>query len=221
ALVYGGAGALGRAIVTHFQSKLPGWSVVSVDRAVNSDASLNITAPPGASWTDTRQLIASSLPKDTKHLDAIICVAGGWQGGSASSPDFLSSVETSLTQSVQTSAIAAALAAQYLRPHGGLLVLTGSHAALAPTPGMIGYGLAKAAVHHLVQSLGAPNSGMPEGAKAVAILPATLDTPANRAGMPKADFSSWTPVEEVAGKIGKWASGDEDIQSGSLVSLVT
>ena len=40
--------------------------------------------------------------------------------------------------------------------------------------GMIGYGLAKAAVHQLVQSLGAENSGMPTDSLAVAILPWVL-----------------------------------------------
>ena len=37
--------------------------------------------------------------------------------------------------------------------------------------GMIGYGLAKAAVHQLTQSLAQPSSGLPEGAVTVAILP--------------------------------------------------
>lgn len=37
--------------------------------------------------------------------------------------------------------------------------------------GMVGYGMAKAAVHQLCQSLAAKNSGMPPGAAAVAILP--------------------------------------------------
>lgn len=38
-------------------------------------------------------------------------------------------------------------------------------------PGMIGYGMAKAAVHQLCQSLAAKNSGMPADTAAVAILP--------------------------------------------------
>lgn len=40
--------------------------------------------------------------------------------------------------------------------------------------GMVGYGMAKAAVHQLCQSLAAKNSGMPPGAAAVAILPWVL-----------------------------------------------
>ncbi|KAG8003830.1 Dihydropteridine reductase [Nibea albiflora] len=64
--------------------------------------------------------------------------------------------------------------------------------------GMVGYGMAKAAVHQLCKSLAGKNSGMPSGAAAVAILPVTLDTPMNRKFMPDADFSSWTPLEYIA-----------------------
>lgn len=63
---------------------------------------------------------------------------------------------------------------------------------------MIGYGAAKAAVHHLTKSLSGKDSGLPTNAAAVAILPITLDTPMNRKWMPKADFSTWTPLEFVA-----------------------
>ncbi|KFQ82915.1 Dihydropteridine reductase, partial [Phaethon lepturus] len=64
--------------------------------------------------------------------------------------------------------------------------------------GMIGYGMAKGAVHQLCQSLAGASSGLPSGSAAVAILPVTLDTPANRKSMPDADFSSWTPLDFIA-----------------------
>lgn len=54
---------------------------------------------------------------------------------------------------------------------------------------MIGYGLAKAAVHHFIKSLANDSSGLPENSTVLAILPITLDTPSNRKWMPKADFS--------------------------------
>ncbi|XP_042181561.1 dihydropteridine reductase isoform X2 [Oncorhynchus tshawytscha] len=64
--------------------------------------------------------------------------------------------------------------------------------------GMVGYGMAKAAVHQLCQSLAGEDSGMPHGGVAVAILPVTLDTPMNRKFMPDADFGSWTPLEYIS-----------------------
>ncbi|KAI9217925.1 hypothetical protein BC828DRAFT_389993 [Blastocladiella britannica] len=217
ALVYGGAGALGRTIVAHFKSL--NWAVTSLDRAPNPDAttSVSLSSADGAtSW----EAIAKEAGTSVTDFDALVCVAGGWCGGNAAASDFVSSVETSVTQSIQTSAIAAHLAARHLRP-AGLLVLTGSHAALSPTAGMIGYGMAKAAVHHLVGSLGAPNGGLPAGAKAVAILPVTLDTPMNRKFMPDADFTSWTPLETVAQQIATWANNTAAVPSGTLYSVLT
>lgn len=58
--------------------------------------------------------------------------------------------------------------------------------------------MAKAAVHQLTQSLGGQGSGLPNGSTAVAILPVMLDTPMNRKWMPKADTSTWTPLEYLA-----------------------
>ena len=50
----------------------------------------------------------------------------------------------------------------------GLVVLTGALGALDETPGMISYGIAKAAVHQLVLSYA---DGLPNGADICAILP--------------------------------------------------
>lgn len=63
---------------------------------------------------------------------------------------------------------------------------------------MIGYGLAKSAIHQLTKSLSGKDSGLPENSLVVSILPITLDTPMNRKWMPNADFTSWTPLQYVA-----------------------
>lgn len=106
-----------------------------------------------------------------------------------------SSTQPNLSIHLQT--ISAAIGANYLKP-GGLLALTGANPALKGTPGMMGYGLAKAAVHQLTKSLAGKDSGLPENSLVVAILPITLDTPMNRKWMPNGDFSSWTPLEFIA-----------------------
>lgn len=63
---------------------------------------------------------------------------------------------------------------------------------------MIGYGLAKAAVHQLTKSLASEGSGLPKDSLVATILPITLDTPMNRKWMPDADTSAWTPLEFIA-----------------------
>ena len=63
---------------------------------------------------------------------------------------------------------------------------------------MIGYGMAKAAVHHLTKSLGEEGGGLAKGCTALALLPVMLDTPMNRKWMPDADTSTWTPLTYIA-----------------------
>lgn len=126
----------------------------------------------------------------------MICVAGGWAGGNATK-DLANSSDMMWKQSVWSSSIAATIAANHLKQNG-FLALTGARAALEGTPGMIGYGMAKAAVHQLTKSLAGKDSGMPEGSHVAAILPVTLDTTNNRKWMPDADFSTWTTVDFIA-----------------------
>ena len=116
----------------------------------------------------------------------MINVAGGWAGGCASDKDWIKNADLMWKQSVWSSAISGSLAAQHL-VSGGLLVLPGAKPATGGTPGMMGYGMAKAAVHQLVKSLGSSGSGLPNNVNVVGILPITLDTPMNRKFMSGAD----------------------------------
>ncbi|ESO02204.1 hypothetical protein HELRODRAFT_65590 [Helobdella robusta] len=219
-LVYGGKGALGSNIVKFFRNK--NWWVASIDMGPNSEADVNIVVTPSESWQDQNNTIQSKVAETLGHdkVDAILCVAGGWAGGNASSKDFIKNTDLVWKQSVWTSVIATSISSKYLKD-GGLLLLTGAQGALTGSPGMIGYGLAKSAVHHLVKSLAEPKSGLPSQATVTAILPATLDTPMNRQFMPKADFSTWTPLETVSSYIFDWIQGKDRPSSGSLIKLIT
>ena len=123
-------------------------------------------------------------------------------------------------QSVKSSLIAARIAAVFLKP-SGLVVMTGAKAAREGTGFMIGYGMAKAAVHQLTKSLASKSGGLPADSCVVCILPVTLDTPGNRANMPGADTATWTPLSAVSTKLFEWAEGQGRPASGSLVDVTT
>ncbi|CAB3404074.1 unnamed protein product [Caenorhabditis bovis] len=220
-IVYGGKGALGSAVLEHFKGK--GFSVLNIDLSANEQADSNIVVNPASSWTEQEEFIlkeASNALKE-KKVDGIFCVAGGWAGGSASSKDFIKNCDLMWKQSVWSSTIAARLASVHLKA-GGVLQLTGAAAATGATPGMIGYGIAKAAVHQLTQTLAAKDSGLPDDSTVVAILPITLDTPMNRKWMPKADHSSWTPLTYIAENFHKWTTDTSSRpKSGSLLKITT
>merc|ERR1711976_215462 len=221
AIIYGGKGGLGTVIVSHFKSK--GWWICSVDIRGNEEADVNVLVNPDDDWTTqvtkVCEAVASKLAEN--KVDAVINMAGGWAGGSANSPDFIKNADLMWKQSVWSSTISAALAAKHLKT-GGCLVLPGAKPALEGTAGMMGYGMAKAAVHQLTKSLGDKKSGLPENSVVLALLPITLDTPMNRKWMPKADTTTWTSLEFVADLLHGWAGSQEGRPpTGSLVQLVT
>lgn len=218
-IVYGGRGALGSTCVAHFKANK--YWVGSIDLADNPEAHCNIVVNKDESFVEQEASLILAVGEALKgeKLDGIFCVAGGWIGGSAKK-DLAKNSEQMWKQSVCSSLLTASIASQYLK-EGAVLQLTGAKAALDPTPGMIGYGVAKAAVHHLTKSLADKNSGLPANSTVVAILPVTLDTPMNRKWMPDADHSSWTPLEFVAECFLKWTKGEEKPSSGNLLQLVT
>lgn len=221
AIIYGGRGGLGCVIVKHFKQK--GWWVCSVDINANDEADANIIVNPNDTWLEQEKHVCSNMLGTLAEdkVEAIINMAGGWAGGSANSPDFIKNADLMWKQSVWSSTISAALAAKHLKA-GGCLVLPGAQPALNGTAGMMGYGMAKAAVHQLTKSLGSAKSGLPEYSTTLALLPITLDTPMNRKWMPKADTSTWTSLEFISDLLFQWASkSSQRPASGSLVQLVT
>jgi len=221
-LIYGGRGALGSVVLDHFKSK--GWWTLNVDLFANDNANENVLVDknqPKLELQATKIVGDCEAALSGHRLDAVLCVAGGWAGGNAAAPEFVKNCELMWEQSVASSIVAANLAAKFLNS-GGLVQFTGAQPALSGTPTMIGYGLAKAAVHQLVQSLAQPDSGLPSNSTVLALLPVTLDTPMNRKWMPKADHTTWTPLEWVAQRLFGWVSeGQSRPKSGSLLRVVT
>ncbi|OXU31665.1 hypothetical protein TSAR_000706 [Trichomalopsis sarcophagae] len=218
--VYGGKGALGTACVNTFKSK--NWWVGSIDMKQNESADANVLVNVESDWLEQENSILTQVKEilgDNK-LDGVICVAGGWAGGNAANKDFVKNSDLMWKQSVWSSVIAAKIASEHLKD-GGFLSLTGAKAALDGTPGMIGYGMAKAAVHQLTKSLATEGSGLPADSLVASILPITLDTPMNRKWMPKADTTTWTPLEFISELFWKWSQKQERPVNGSLLQLVT
>ncbi|XP_076104633.1 dihydropteridine reductase-like [Mytilus galloprovincialis] len=219
-LVYGGKGALGSVCVSHFKAK--NYWVGSIDLMPNEQADANVIVKPCDSWTQQEDEVVKAVDGivGSDKLDAVLCVAGGWAGGNAAAKEFIKNADMMWKQSVWTSAISAAVASKYLKD-GGLLVLPGAAPAVSGTPGMMGYGMAKAAIHQLIKSLAGKNSGLPKDSSALAILPVTLDTPMNRKFMSEADFGTWTKLEFVAELFDKWLAPGSRPDNGSLIKLVT
>ncbi len=103
------------------------------------------------------------------------------------------------------------------RRAAGRIVNVGSRAAAAPSGGSAAYTIAKAGVGALTQVAAAELLG--DGILVNAVLPSTIDTAANRAAMPKADFARWPKPHEIAAAIAWLVSPDNTVTSGALVPV--
>jgi len=99
----------------------------------------------------------------------------------------------------------------------GKIITVGAKAALKGGGKMGAYGATKAALLRLTESLAAELA--PEGVQANCVLPGTIDTPNNRAEMPKADFSKWVPPEKIAETILFLASPEADAITGAAIPI--
>mgnify|MGYP006131010795 CR=1 FL=1 len=218
-VIVGGSGALGRALVTRFARA--GWGVTSVDFVANEDAASNVELARSGDFPSRVRFASEAC--DGGEFDAVISAAGGWSGTTPDAEDFAAVCASMWQLNVESAVLATHLACRFLRPAEGMLTLTGAAAALAPTPGFnTAYGISKSATHQLLSSVSAEGGGLPEGCVANAVLPATIDTPANRDAMPDADFAEWTPPVAIADHVLDWAA-DAALRpaSGALVRVVT
>lgn len=150
-------------------------------------------------------------------LDALINIAGGfrWQTVEAGDPAqwdrlFAMNLKTALNAS------RAALPLLKASP-AGRIVNVGAAGALKAGAGMGAYGASKAAVHKLTESLAEEVKA--DGITVNAVLPSIIDTPANRADMPDADFAAWVAPADLASVILFLASESARAVTGALVPV--
>ena len=92
------------------------------------------------------------------------------------------------------------------------------HARRAPAvPGAAGYISSKAAVIAFAQAVAAEYKH--DGIRCNAILPSVIDTPGNRASMPKADFEKWVKPAQIAGVIAWLLSDASSPTSGAAIPV--
>ena len=151
-------------------------------------------------------------------LWASIHIAGGFAFAPISQSDqplLMTQLQSNLISSYLCSR--AAIAAFRRGGNGGRIVNIAARQALEARLGanLTAYTLAKAGVVALTIALA--EEVAKEGILVNAVAPSTMDTPANRASMPKADFDAWPKVEEVAATILFLASPQNRVTRGAIV----
>lgn len=220
-VIAGGMGALGRALVARFKQR--GDRVVVLDQTEGShdqskvDADLTLPDVDLNDTGSTRQAF-DTVMKTFGRLDAVVSVAGGFvyeEAGSGSTEAW----DSMYSMNLRTAVVTCQAALPLLRAHGaGQIVCIGADAVGKGRAGLGAYSASKAGVMELVRTLATENRD--HGITVNAVLPSTLDTPANRQAMPDADPSRWVSMDAIGSLILFLASSQATQISGACIPIV-
>ena len=222
-VVTGGTGALGSAVVARLIAAGATCHVPNFDAAELARFPLakdrRVSIANGVDLADESSVVGfyGALPS----LWASIHIAGGFAMApiaETSAADF----RHMMRMNALTCFLCCREAVKRIRATGaagGRIVNVSARPGIEPRhgAGMTSYAASKAAVAALTQALAEELA--PEGIWVNAIVPATLDTPANRAAMPKADITTWARLEDVAEVAAFLASPDNRVTRGGLVPV--
>lgn len=221
-IVTGGFGILGHAVAQAFAAA--GDQVARIDFAPEPRAVVAGALDLGSVDLTDAAATATAIDRVVAvhgGIDVLINIAGGfvWEklaGGSVAS--WARMQATNLTSNVTITQLAL--------PHlgnspAGRIVNIGAGAAIKAGVGMGAYAAAKSGVHRLTEALAEElaQSSNGRGVTVNAILPSIIDTPANRADMPDADFSSWVQPAAIAAVIVFLASPAAGAITGALIPV--
>jgi NAD(P)-dependent dehydrogenase (short-subunit alcohol dehydrogenase family) len=217
--VTGAFGALGTTVVRELLAQ--GAAVAAVDFAA---APRDPSALKGASQhggidlgqAEAAAAVFAAIRTQHGGLDGLVNIAGGfrWEkvpGGSLDTWD-------AMYQMNLRTAVSACQAALAWLPDGGRIVNIGANGAVKAGVGMGAYAASKAGVARLTEALAEELKD--RGITVNALLPSIIDTPANRADMPDADFARWVQPSQLADAIAFLLSERASAITGALIPVV-
>jgi NAD(P)-dependent dehydrogenase (short-subunit alcohol dehydrogenase family) len=216
-IVTGALGALGRVVAETALAR--GAGVAGIDHAqAQAPATAARLELGGVDLTDPVQA-KQAIDAAARHfgkLDALINIAGGFAFETVAEGD-AKTWQRMFAMNVMTARNASHAALPHLSKSGaGRIVNIGAMGALQAASGMGAYAASKAGVHRLTEALAAEWKGK---VTVNAVLPSTIDTAANRASMPKADFAKWVAPQELAEVILFLASDAASAVTGALIPV--
>jgi NAD(P)-dependent dehydrogenase (short-subunit alcohol dehydrogenase family) len=221
-VVTGGTGALGHAVVG---ALVAAGAVCHVPHLVAAEAErfplrehAKVKLVGGIDLTN--EAAVARLYDGVPSLWASIHLAGGFAMtaiGKTTKADLMKQIDLNLVTAFLS--CRAAVNAMTRTGAGGRIVNVAARPALEwrSGAGMTAYTASKAAVAALTAALA--EEVVKSGILVNAVAPSIMDTPANRAAMPQADYAVWPKTEEVAATILFLASPDNKVTRGSVVPV--
>jgi len=209
-LVAGGTGALGAGVL---RALLEGGYPVTATWVLEKEQERVEREFAGADGLTLEQADlmepagAEAAVAATGDLGAVVNLVGGFAAGPLAHETEPEEYDRMLRLNLRPGFLLVRAAfPRLLEAGGGAYVGVSARPALRPFRGACAYVTAKAAVLAFVKALDADYGA--DGIRCNAILPSVIDTPANRAATPDADFSKWVPPDEI-GRVVRFLVSDE------------
>jgi NAD(P)-dependent dehydrogenase (short-subunit alcohol dehydrogenase family) len=219
-VITGGAGALGKAVVEALIGSGAICHIPCLDEAEahrfalrdHKQVKLVITGNL-ADEAAIARLYGSAAP-----IWASIHLAGGFAAGPLREAG-IATLRQQIDMNLMTCLLCCRAAVGAMAGQGGRIVNVAARPALEwrTGAGMVAYAASKAAVAALTAALA--EEVAKDGILVNAIAPSIMDTPANRAAMPKANYDLWPKVAEVAASIMFLASPENRVTRGAIVPV--
>jgi NAD(P)-dependent dehydrogenase (short-subunit alcohol dehydrogenase family) len=218
-VITGGTGALGTAVVGALLDAgaaciVPYVHEAEAQRFPHRDKAKLIAVGDLADEAIVAKVFAGLTPWASIHI------AGGFAPGKVADtakPALMAQLEGNLVSCFLC--CRAAVNAMLAGKKGGRIVNVTARPALEPRlgAGMTAYTIAKTGVAALTAALAEEVAR--DGILVNAVAPSIMNTAANRAAMPKANFDAWPKVEEVAATILFLASPENRVTRGAIVPV--
>jgi NAD(P)-dependent dehydrogenase (short-subunit alcohol dehydrogenase family) len=222
AIVTGGTGGLGAAVVTRLLDD--GWRVVVpwiVERElerVERRPGLELVRADVTDPVEVQTIVSAAAASDGAPLGGLVNLVGGFAMGARVDETSVDEFEEQFRLNLRpTYLMTQAALREMLANGGGAIVCVGTRAALQPFKGAAGYIASKAAVIAFSQAVAVEYKD--DGIRCNVILPSVIDTPANRASMPNADHDRWVKPAEIATVISHLLSPDAAVTSGATIPV--
>jgi NAD(P)-dependent dehydrogenase (short-subunit alcohol dehydrogenase family) len=214
-LVFGASGALGSGVAAAFAES--GALVTGVDRAMPAFG--NTTA--GIAYETVNVLDDAALGAlfDGRPAPwAVINTVGGFAAHRPLAELDVEEFTSQIALNLATAALITKHALRVMRPIGeGRIVHTASRAAMAHAGSGFAYSVSKLGVIHLVSMAADEVRGT--GITVNCVVPSIIDTPANRAAMPRADHDAWPKVANIASSYLYLASPAAHLVNGAALPV--
>lgn len=225
-LVAGGTGGLGRAVSLAFLADGAAVSVTyrsqdefeALNRAAGAEGPRLEGYPVDVTDEAAAAALAAQIAERHGRIDALVNAVGGYAGGSKLWDTDTRVFDQMLALNLRSGyVLSRAVVPIMLKQRSGAIVNVASKAAFDHAAGAAAYAASKAAAVALMDSLAADLKGT--GVRVNTILPSIIDTPANRAAMPRADFGQWPKPEEIAKVILFLCSDDAVVVQGAALPV--